>query len=291
MRWPIQFQLLLPLLTVVVLAIVLASVGIAYFGGRRARQAQEDSLRRVVTTLTEAGYPPTEPVLRQMSGLSVAEFVLLDRHDALKASTLSLTSDDLEQLRNLRDGEPSSGLAGRPTTLLGGRSYLSQRLAVARRDPVLSAGWLVVLYPEDRWSAMMRQAAYPAIAAGAVAAAAIVLVTTVLAHRFVRPIRQLGDRAAAIARGDFQASPIWRHDDEIRDLAPSINQMAQQLGQYEIQVRRHEQVRTLDRLGAGMAHQLRNAATGGALPSNCTGANVPRGPVANRSTWPCGNCN
>ena len=58
MRWPIQFQLLLPMLTVVVLAIALASLGSAYFGGRRARQAQEESLRRVVATLTEARFPP-----------------------------------------------------------------------------------------------------------------------------------------------------------------------------------------------------------------------------------------
>ena len=111
----------------------------------------------------------------------------------------------------------------------------------------------------------MRQAAFPALMAGAVAMLAVVLVTTVLAHRFVQPIRQLGDRAAAIARGDFQPVAVWRHDDEIRDLALSINRMAEQLGQYEVQIRRHEQLRTLDRLGAGMAHQLRNAATGGRM--------------------------
>jgi len=262
MRWPIQSQLLLPMLTVVVLAIVLASLGSAYYGGVRARQSQEESLHRVVTTLTEARFPLSEPVLRQMGGLSGGEFVLLDRHDALQASTLSLDADDLEQLRRIHDDEPSSDLAGRPTISLGGRNYLSQRVAVAGRDPVSPAGALVVLYPEDRWSATMRQAAYPALTAGAVALIAAMLVTTVLAHRFVQPIRELGDRAAAIARGDFKAVPIARHDDEIRDLAVSLNQMAEQLGQYEVQVRRHEQIRTLDRLGAGMAHQLRNAATG-----------------------------
>jgi hypothetical protein len=68
MRWPIQFQLLLPTLSVVVLAIVLASGVSAYFGGKRARQAQEESLRRVVTTLTEGQYPLLDSVLRQMSG-------------------------------------------------------------------------------------------------------------------------------------------------------------------------------------------------------------------------------
>ena len=127
------------------------------------------------------------------------------------------------------------------------------------------AGSLVVLYPEDRSSAVMRQAAFPALMAGVVAMVAVVLVSTVLAHRFVQPIRQLGDRAAAIARGDFQPVAVSRHDDEIRDLAVSINRMSEQLGQYEVQVRRHEQLRTLDRLGAGMAHQLRNAATGGRM--------------------------
>ena len=265
MRWPIQFQLLLPTLSVVVLAIVLASGVSAYFGGRRARQAQEESLQRVVATLTEAKFPLSEPVLRQMSGLSGAEFVLLDQRNRLQASTLRLSGEDLALLRQIRNDEPASELTTRPATSLGGRVYLSQRLPVSAHDPLSPAGSLVVLYPEDRSSAVMRQAAFPALMAGVIAMLAVVLVTTVLAHRFVQPIRQLGDRAAAIARGDFQPVAVWRHDDEIHDLAVSINRMSEQLGHYEIQVRRHEQLRTLDRLGAGMAHQLRNAATGGRM--------------------------
>ena len=265
MRWPIQFQLLLPMLTVVVLAIALASVGSAYLGARRARQAQEDNLRRVVATLTEAPFPLSEYVLKLMSGLSGAEFVLLGREGTLQATTLELGPEDLQQVREIPSEQLSNSLSGCPTTSVAGRVYLCQRVLVRAREPVARAGSLVVLYPEDRWSAVMWQAAYPASTAGAVAAIAVVLVATALAHRFVRPIRQLGDRAAAIARGDFQTVPVARHNDEIRDLAISINRMAEQLGQYEIQVRRHEQLRTLDRLGAGMAHQLRNAATGGRM--------------------------
>jgi signal transduction histidine kinase len=265
MRWPIQFQLLLPTLSVVVLAIVLASGVSAYFGGRRARQAQEESLQRVVATLAEAKFPLSEPVLRQMSGLSGAEFVLLDQRNTLQASTLHLSAEDLERLQQIRKDEPAGELTTRPTTSLEGRIYLSQRVPVSAHDPLSPAGSLVVLYPEDRSSAVMRQAAFPALMTGVVAMVAVVIVSTVLAHRFVQPIRQLGDRAAAIARGDFQPVAVWRHDDEIRDLAVSINRMSEQLGQYEVQVRRHEQLRTLDRLGAGMAHQLRNAATGGRM--------------------------
>jgi signal transduction histidine kinase len=101
--------------------------------------------------------------------------------------------------------------------------------------------------------------------AGAVAVVAVILVTTILSHRFVRPIYQLGDQAAAIAKGDFKTADVPNRNDEIRDLTLSINQMAQQLGLYENEVRRNEQLRTLGKLGAGMAHQLRNAATGGLM--------------------------
>ena len=78
MRWPIQIQLLLPMLTVVVMAIALAAAVSAYLGGKHARQAQDENLRRVVATLSEANFPLSEPVLRQMSGLSGAEFVFFE---------------------------------------------------------------------------------------------------------------------------------------------------------------------------------------------------------------------
>ena len=49
-----------------------------------------------------------------MSGLSGAEFVLLDQRDSLQASTLRLSADDLAQLRQIhmrarleRSGRPA----------------------------------------------------------------------------------------------------------------------------------------------------------------------------------------
>ena len=54
MRRPIQIQLLVPTLSVVVLAIALASGASGYFTAMRQRQTQEESLRRVVSSLTRA---------------------------------------------------------------------------------------------------------------------------------------------------------------------------------------------------------------------------------------------
>jgi signal transduction histidine kinase len=263
MRWPIHLQLLLPMLTVVVLAIVLASAASGYLTAMRVRQAQEENLGRVVASVTEAKYPlQDQAVLRLMKGLSGADFAFLDSQDRVQADTLSLARDDLRQLSDLPLAGDSGGLAASPSIALAGRTYLCQRLAVSPRGPTAQGGSLVVLYPKERWSQPMHQALYPALGAGAVAIVAVALVTTFLARRFVRPIRRLGDQTAAIAQGDFTPVAVSTRNDELRDLAVSINRMTERLGQYEREVRKSEQLRTLGQLGAGMAHQLRNAATG-----------------------------
>ena len=270
MRRPIQIQLLVPTLSVVVLAIALASGASGYFGAMRQRQSQEESLRRVVATLTEGRFPLTETVLRQMSGLSGAEFVFLDANQNVLARTLSVSAEDQRRLASLPGDKPSEGtrrgeMGAQPSVELGGRAYLSQRTAIVGRGPGTVSGSLVVLYSQERWSAAMWEAAYPALVAGAVAVLAVVVVATLLAQRFVRPIRRLGDQTARIAQGDFTPVGVGKVDDELRDLAVSINRMTERLSQYEREVRRSEQLRTLGQLGAGMAHQLRNAATGGRM--------------------------
>lgn len=262
MRWPIQIQLLLPVLSVVILAIVLASAATAWVGVWRARQQQEDNLRRVVTTLTSAPYAPTESVLEQMSKLSGAEFVLLDEQGQVQASTLRLSPQELPAINAMAVGDDLERFSENPRVKVNGQFYLGHRTPVAKRWVTIAPGSLVVLYYEDRWWAAIRRAGYPAFLSGAVAAAAAMVVTALLAQRFVRPIQRLGDQTARIAGGDFHPVEVFSRDDEIRDLAVSINRMVEKLSRYETEVRRNEQLRTLGRLGAGMAHQLRNSATG-----------------------------
>jgi signal transduction histidine kinase len=265
MRWPIQIQLLLPMLAVVVVTIVLVSVVSSFLGVNHARSSQRENLRRVIATLSDASFPLSEPVLRQMKGLSGAEFVFFDGGYRVQASTLLLSETERKYLQQRSFDHSSPSAPQRPRIVLAERSYLSQRVTVRGRPPIAPGGWLVVLYPEENWAATLWQATYPAILVGTAAIAALVVVTMLLAHRFVQPIRRLGDRAAAIAEGDFQPLKVARRNDEIRDLTICINRMAGRLSQFEKEVRRHEQLRTLGQLGAGLAHQLRNAATGGRM--------------------------
>lgn len=262
MRWPIQIQLLFPMLLTAMLAIGLVSLTGSYYGASRERRQQEENLHRVVATLTSAEFPLTDQVLRQMSGLSGAEFVLLNEREQVAASTLRLPLPELHEVCRIPIARQPLAGSGTGVIELGGRSYLSHRawLRGGSRGP--AAGSLVVLYEESRWRAMAWQAASPALLAGGVATAAAGVLAMFLARRMVRPIHQLGVESARIAEGDFNPGPVPTRDDEIRDLALAINRMAQRLSRYEQNVRTNERLRVLGQLGAGMAHQLRNSATG-----------------------------
>lgn len=262
MRWPIQVQLLVPMLIVVTLGIVLSGLAGAYFGRRWAQEQQEQNLHRVVSSLTDTVYPLNHTVLLKMRGLSGAEFALLDASSQPVESTLPISTSVLERLRRLPAPGQWTQLAASPTVILAGTTYRAGRLPLMRRVSSTGPASLVVLFPEDRRWAVTRQVVYPSAVAGAVTALVAILTTTLLARRFVQPIQQLRKQAAAIADGNFQPVDLGTRNDEIRDLGLSINRMTEHLSHFESQVRRNERLRTLGQLGAGIAHQLRNAATG-----------------------------
>ncbi len=160
---------------------------------------------------------------------------------------------------------------------LGERNYLVDVVNISRRAHFAEPATLFILFPEDELTSRIHQAVYPALIAGLVAAAVAGATATWLARRFVRPIRTLAARTAAIAHGDFTPMPAAPRNDELRDLAESINRMALQLAGYERQVRHNERLRTLGRLGASMAHQLRNAATGGRMAIELHRRDCPQG--------------
>lgn len=275
MRWPIHLQLLVPMVAAVLLASFLATAITALWIASRVRTDQRESLRRVVQTLGEATFPLNDRVLRQMRGLSGAEFVLLTSHGRLQESTLPV-EQKLGELTTIAQSRQSDD-ARQAVISLGERNYLVDFVNIVRRPHFTEPATFFILYPEDELTARIHQAVYPALIAGVVAALAAVALATWLARRFVRPIHRLAAHTAAIAQGNFTPMPPVRHNDELRDLADSINRMAARLADYERQVRHSERLRTLGQLGAAMAHQLRNAATGGRMAIELHRRDCPRG--------------
>jgi len=277
LRWPLQRQLLVPVLSVVVAAIVASSALTAYLAAGWAARRQEEDLKRVVHTLTDAGFPLTEPVLLKMSGLSGADFVVFDGAGQMLAATISPRSEALAALRKLPPQSRDTTIWDQPRLELADRDYLAARLLLDDARTGSSSLSLVVLYPADRRWTAHREVILAPLLVGAFAAMVVGIVVTVLARRVVQPIQTLRGRALAISAGDFQQQPLPERNDEIRDLAQSINEMAQRLERYAEQVRQNERLRTLGQLGGGLAHQLRNFATGARMALDLHRRQCPAG--------------
>jgi signal transduction histidine kinase len=93
----------------------------------------------------------------------------------------------------------------------------------------------------------------------------VMLLAGTTASRISGRMNRLQGQVDRIARGDFQQLALADRDDEIRALGQAVNRMAVMLARYEDDVRRTERMRTLAHLGGGIAHQLRNSATGCAI--------------------------
>jgi signal transduction histidine kinase len=250
------------MLSVVVAAIVASSALTAYLAAGWAARRQEENLKRVVHTLTDTGFPLTEPVLSKMSGLSGADFVVFDGSGEMLAATIAPHVESLTALRRLPPQSRDTTIWDQPRLELADRDYLAARLLLDDARNQESSLSLVVLYPADRrWGAHSQVILAPLVV-GACAAIVVAVVVTMLARRVVQPIQTLRGRALAISAGDFQQQPLPERNDEIRDLAQSMNEMAERLVRYAEQVRQNERLRTLGQLGGGLAHQLRNFATG-----------------------------
>lgn len=275
MRWPIQRQLLVPMLLVIVLASTLSSGVSAWVGSRWARREESDRLSRVVATLSDANFPLQESVLQKLAGLSGAEFVVWDAQQQAQAATLPLDAEVRDRLKAVPDTGPLSDLSSNPLVVIQGRSFLTARVPL-RRTATRPLS-LLVLYPEDRWWTATRGAVLPPLIAGGVTALAAFVLTALWARRFTRPIARLSQQSESIASGDFQPMPLPNRDDELRDLTSSINRMVEQLTRYEQQVRRNERLKTLGQLGAGLAHQLRNWLTGARMALQVHARECPLG--------------
>jgi len=258
MRWPIRNQIMFPLLGVAMASLVAVGAISAILSERRTGEHVEQQLRQVVGVLSTSTFPLTDSVLRQMRDLSSAEFVLTDSGGATIASTLPHVGTMPDQPPVLRLKDVSLG----PSALLSGRWYFHTPVQLPLGGEPGRTGVLHVLFPQDEYRRAWRQAFVPPLVVGLATLVAVGAVASAVAGRMGRSTARLSDEVIRIARGDFRPVELPALDDEIRDLSAAVNRTAEMLAEYEKQVRHSEQMRTLTILGASIAHQLRNAATG-----------------------------
>ena len=78
-------------------------------------------------------------------------------------------------------------------------------------------------------------------------------------------VREIQRHTRTLAEGNYSPALLPPQDDELRDLAVSLNDLAQQLAGFERKLQETERLRILGQFSGGLAHQLRNAASGAKL--------------------------
>ena len=150
MRWPIRYQILLPLAGIMLAAVLGVSVLSAYLAAQRAEDEIDEQMRRVARTLLDSslGFPLNDVVLRQMAGLSGAEFALADRSGRIVASSrnwvaeLPKTAAPVQHWEDLQLGQPAE---------LDHNRYFLAALRIRGRGAQPEPLVLYMFYPEKHW--------------------------------------------------------------------------------------------------------------------------------------------
>jgi signal transduction histidine kinase len=259
-RWRIRSQLLLPLL-LLLLGVLGLSVWMAFAAAKHARQQIETRVRDVAQIVGEGTFPlapsARNHVLLKIKQLSGADYLLV-KQDGKRIGTLEVEPDRLPPAEEVSDDWRTLRLG--PPIRAGDEVYLCSGIHL--RGVGNDGDLLYILYPESLWRDALWQAIWPFLILGGSMGAASVALAVGLGQGLSRRIRELERRTRSIAGGDFSPMPLPRRDDEIRDLARSINDMAERLAQFQETTQRSERLRLLGQVGGGLAHQLRNGLTG-----------------------------
>jgi len=258
MRSSLRRQIMLPLLAVAVAGLAAVAAINAQLASNGTRQRIERQLAGVTTVLATSNFPLTDSVLWQMRGLSGAEFVVSNETGATLSASFDKRPASLPQEPQAERETPGLGTR----ILIDGESYFHRVTALPARGTASQARVLHVLFPEAEVRSAWRAAFLPPIVVGAITLLGVAAITSVVARRLARAAARLSDEMLRIASGDFTTAELPTTDDEIRGLSLAVNRTAEMLALYDQQVRQSEQMRTAAMLGAGIAHEMRNAATG-----------------------------
>ena len=272
MRWSIRYQFLVPL-GLLLLGLIGICSWTAWDSARLARRRIATQVHDITDTLADGRFPKNQHVLEQMKGLSGAEYLLFDS----TGERFATLAGEIEHL-------PPAELVGAAPddAALGERILVEQKRYFCRgikfKNPQGGPATTVyILYPESLLNEAIWQAIRPSLVLGISGGLAAVFITLVGGQRLVGRIRDLERRTRLIAAGDFSPMPLPPRNDELRDLASSVNEMAAKLAQLQDAVARSERARLLGQVTSGLVHQFRNAVTGAQLAVQFHAESCPGG--------------
>jgi hypothetical protein len=187
MTWSIRNQILIPLIGIQVIAVTAVALATAALAVRRGELEIVARLNGVLETLEHGNFPLTATVLAKMSGLSGAHFVVVANDGQIKESSLAMADPFPSALRSIHPTEGIDTLDHAPAITMGGTRYFALPVQPIGRPRDVT---LWVLYPETSLSRVRWEAALPPSILGLASLAAMILVTSWIAHRMSARIKE-----------------------------------------------------------------------------------------------------
>lgn len=258
MRWNLRFQVLVPLLLLLA-GVVAMSAWTAIASANYAWEEVNAQVRSTVRTIEGASFPLTNRVFQLLKGFSGADFLLVES-DGRVFGTLPETVVD-----NLAAAQHQQAEAVRldHAVSIGEVRYMYASVVLPRGRH--AGGSLYIFYPEAKRRQAMWEAVRPTLLVGGLAGFGSVAVAFIVAHRLAVRVKNLEEQTRQIADGDFSPMPLPPQDDELRDLAESVNRLAVRLAEYRASVQDSERRKLWGQFSGGLAHQLRNGVAGARL--------------------------
>ena len=255
MRWPLINQILFRMLLLLIATMAAITYANIQSTISASRTVEEERLKQVLSVARIQTFPLTENVLEKMQILSGAEFVVVDSDGSILFKT-DRAPDQIPSGSTSSVAQAVLKVQGEIGTFFYARVNRTKRGSQSR------AGWLYVFVQRQDEATLWWQASrFPMLVALVVLPLAF-LVSFALASQVTRPLNNLERQVKAIAAGSQATLTDFRRNDELGDLSQSVNHMVVRLGEQEKNMRQNERFQTLLQVGNGVAHQLRNSATG-----------------------------
>lgn len=161
MKWPLKYQVMVPMTTVMLGVVVALSALHAYLAAQQTTRQISSRIQDVTRTLSlsKSNYPLSVAVLEQMQGLSGADFVLVDQQGRVVASTHDQWHDHPLQALGATAGPTPLQLA--VPVRIADEKFFHAAVDIAPRSPATGPLLLHVLYPEQAYLKERRQAIVP----------------------------------------------------------------------------------------------------------------------------------
>ncbi|MEM7456367.1 MAG: HAMP domain-containing sensor histidine kinase [Planctomycetota bacterium] len=260
MRWPLKNQIfvrIILLLLLTIAAVTFANIRSAFSLNRSRELARVENIADVLTSSTR--FPLTSGVLESMSSLSGAQFIVTDAEGSLFSKTSKAPIRGQDDIATLNADE-----AATTTVRIGDRDYLycSVKTLGALNYQLPPTTITHIFMPQQSRTEVMWQAARAPVLIALITLPVALLISFAIAGQVTRPLAHLQNQVALITASEPVEVKTPLRNDEVRDLSLAINEMSVRLSDHDKQVRSNERLGALVQVGRGLAHNLRNSATG-----------------------------